>query len=120
VKREVLERSTAELAAARTASDDARYELARHLNTVSSANKWIYTDLLRSCALLAAVGCPMAITQGVGMTPQQGKQCKQVAMEAFWGHPRFLLAAARRDPSLHCQPPALWVELTQYPPYHLW
>lgn len=35
VKREVLERSTAELAAARAASDDARYELARHLNTVS-------------------------------------------------------------------------------------
>jgi hypothetical protein len=31
----VLERSTAELAAARAASDDARYELARHLNTVS-------------------------------------------------------------------------------------
>jgi hypothetical protein len=36
VKREVLERSTAELAAARAASDDARYELARHLNTVST------------------------------------------------------------------------------------
>ncbi len=34
VKREVLERSTAELAAARAAADDARYELARHLNTV--------------------------------------------------------------------------------------
>lgn len=34
VRREVLERSTAELGAARSASDDARYELARHLNTV--------------------------------------------------------------------------------------
>jgi hypothetical protein len=37
VKREVLERSTAELAAARSAADDARYELARHLNTVRAA-----------------------------------------------------------------------------------
>jgi len=66
VKREVLERSTAELAATRAASDDARYELARHLNTVSGSAKhhcrtqrlWLkHSAACRACSPVAVQLC---------------------------------------------------------------